>query len=139
MGVLAAILLGVFHGSYFVPLHASHASLFATFVPLTVGMVLTTLALARAQKTPLLYSGQVTLRMLLGGLLLGAGNYTALFTMQLLGVAQGYPLTQLAIVVNTLWGILLFKEVTSTKRTFVVVTGIVIALFGAILLNAARS
>jgi glucose uptake protein GlcU len=139
LGILAAVLLGVCHGSYFVPLHASHMSLFVTFVPLTIGMVGTSYLLTRGQRTPLIYSWQATLRMILGGLLLGAGNYTTLFTLQMLGVAQGYPLTRLGIVVNTLWGILLFKEVTSTKGTLLIAVGIAMALAGAILLNVARS
>jgi glucose uptake protein len=137
-GILAATLLGIFHGTFFVPLHASKLSLFVTFVPLTLGMVTTSYLLARIQKTPLTYSWQAILRMISGGLILGTGNYMALLTVQILGVAQGYPLTQLGIVVNTLWGILLFKEVTSTKGRVLVLIGIVIALGGAFLLNVAR-
>jgi glucose uptake protein GlcU len=101
-------------------------------------MVLATGILAWKQKVPFKYPAEVTFRMLLGGFLLGGGNYMALVTTHLLGVAQGYPLTQLAIILNTLWGMLVFKEVTSRKSKLLIVIGIVTALIGAIVLNWAR-
>ena len=76
--------------------------------------------------------------MILAGLILGGGNHTALLTIKYLGVAQGYPLTQLGIIVNTLWGALVFKEVTTKKGKILIALGVTIALVGAIILNSAR-
>lgn len=138
MGVVCALALGICHGSYFVPLRASAYSIFTTFVPLSVGMVVVTLCVAVATKVKLLYDRVSLCRMMATGIILCSGNYTALFTLERLGVSLGYPLTQLGIVVNTLWGMFLFKEV-ATKRGYLLVSiGVAITLAGAILLNCAR-
>jgi glucose uptake protein len=139
LGIIAALTLGFFHGSYFVPLHASHLSIFVTFVPLSIGMVLATGLLAMIQKQKFIYDKVSTARMLLAGLLLGTANYTALLTIQYIGVSQGYPLVQLGIVVNTLWGIFLFKEITTTKSKILIAIGIAVSLLGVIILNNAKN
>jgi len=72
-------------------------------------------------------------------LILGAGNYTALLTINILGVSRGYPLTQLAIVVNTIWGICYLKEVTTSKKKLLIIVGIILAIIGAILINSVRN
>lgn len=139
LGIIAALTLGIFHGSYFVPLRASHLSISVTFVPMTIGMVLTTGFLAKIQKQKILYDKLSTGRMIMAGLLLGGGNYAALLTTQHLGVSQGYPLTQLAIIVNTLWGVFVFKEITRTKSKILIAVGIFISLVGILILNKAQN
>jgi glucose uptake protein len=138
VGILAALILGIFHGSYFVPLRASNLSIFVTFLPLTIGMVITTAILAKIQHVKFIYDKFSTLRMILAGLLLGGGNYLALLTVQSIGVAQGYPLTQLGIIVNTLWGVFVFKEITGIKSKIIIAVGILLAIIGAVVLNQAR-
>lgn len=76
--------------------------------------------------------------MISAGIILGAGNYAALLTIQSLGVAQGYPLTQLGIIINTLWGVLYFKEVTSQKTIILITISIFLALVGIFVLNKAH-
>ena len=138
LGVLCALSLGVFHGSYFVPLHASEFTIFTTFIPLSVGMVLVTFFVAIIAKSEFFYGRVSMFRMIAAGMILCSGNYTALLTLKYLGVSLGYPLTEVGIVVNTLWGILLFKEVV-TKRGYAFVSiGVAITIFGAVLLNFAR-
>jgi glucose uptake protein len=138
IGVLSALCLGVFHGSYFVPLYSSKFSIFTTFIPLSVGMVLVTFAVVRVKKGAFFSDPLSLFRMLVAGMILCSGNYTALLTLKYLGVSLGYPLTQFGIVVNTLWGTLLFKEVV-TKRGYAFVSiGVAITIVGAILLNFAR-
>ena len=138
IGILAALLLGVLHGSYFIPLRVSNLPIFVTFLPLTIGMIIATSFAVFTKKLPVRYDLTSTFRMILSGLILGAGNYTALLTIQYLGVSQGYPLTQLAIIVNTLWGILFFKEVTTLKGKIVIAVGVILAIIGAIILNSAK-
>lgn len=137
-GIIASLIIGVFHGSFFVPMRFTSLSSSAALLPMSLGLVATTLVVSYFQKLKLNQGLKANSRMLLGGLILGVGNLTALITIQLLGVAQGFPLTQLAIVVNTLWGVFVFKEVTSAKGKILIAIGIALALTGAILLNAAR-
>lgn len=138
LGIIASLIIGVCHGSFFVPMSLSSLQPNVALLPLSLGMVATTAVVSLAQKTKLNYGKSETLRMISGGLFLGFGNLTAFIAIKLLGVSRGFPLTQLAIVVNTLWGVLYFKEVTTTKGKVMISLGIILALVGAILLNAAR-
>ncbi len=138
VGILASIALGVTHGSFFVPLRTSSLPIFVTFLPLTIGMFGIVLLIIILQKVKIRYDVVSTARMILAGFLLGSGNYTALLTIKYLGVAQGYPLTQLGIIVNALWGTLVFKEVTTLRGRILVAIGIAIAIVGAVILNLAR-
>lgn len=138
LGFLASLGIGIIHGSFFVPLQMSSLSIFVSFVPLTIGMVVMMLILILLKKVKIFYDFTSMVRMILAGLILGGGNYTALLTIQNLGVSQGYPLTQLGIIVNALWGVLVFKEVATVKGRMLIVLSIAIALSGALLLNFAR-
>jgi glucose uptake protein GlcU len=137
-GIIASVTLGLIHGSFFIPLRTSDLPIFVTFLPLTLGMIITTSFIVWVRKLKIDYDLFSTSRMILAGLILGGGNYTALLTIQHLGVTQGYPLTQLGIIVNTLWGAFLFREVTTRRAKVLIATSITIAIIGAILLNSAR-
>lgn len=138
VGILLSLILGVIHGSFFIPLQLSNLPITVSFFPMTIGMILVTTSAIIREKLKIKYSLGEILRMMSGGLILGGGNYTALLTIQALGVSQGYPLTQLAIVVNTLWGVFVFKEATNVRAKIFIGIGIVFAIIGAILLNNAR-
>ena len=137
-GVLTALGIGLLHGSVFVPLNASNLPFFVTFLPFCLGMVVLTALIMAINKLNLKYDRFTVFRMMSGGLILGSGNYLALLTIKHLGYANGFALTQLSIVVNTLWGALVFKEVTSTKGKILIAIGVAIALAGAFILNSAR-
>jgi len=47
-------------------------------------------------------------------------------------------LTQLGIIVNTLWGALVFREVTTFRGKVFIAAGVIVAIIGAIFLNSAR-
>lgn len=138
LGILASVSIGIIHGSFFVPLKTSNLPIFVTFLPMTIGMVLTMIFISLFKKVRLNYDVVSVGRMMLAGIILGAGNYTALLTTQYLGVSQGYPLTQLGIIVNALWGTLVFKEITTLRGKMLIAVAIIVALLGAIILNFAR-
>ncbi|RMG41460.1 MAG: hypothetical protein D6719_08565 [Candidatus Dadabacteria bacterium] len=135
VGIASAIALGLAHGSYFIPLHESNYSIFATFLPLSVGMIVITCFYAKLTKSQINHGAIANLRMLSAGALLGGGNYMALLTIDYLGVALGYPLTQLGIVINTLWGIFYFGEVQTRKSMVYISVGIFLIIMGALLMS----
>merc|ERR1712039_1167824 len=49
---------------------------------------------------------------LLTGAFWGMGNFSAMFATTYLGQTIGFPLTQACIIVNGLWGILYYKEIS---------------------------
>lgn len=137
-GILTALGIGLLHGSVFVPLNASQLPFFVTFLPFCTGMVVVTSLIVLINKLNLKYDLFTVFRMMSGGFILGSGNYLALLTIKHLGYANGFALTQLSIVVNTLWGALVFKEVTSTRGKILITAGVAVALIGAFILNSAR-
>lgn len=138
VGVFSAVALGVAHGSYFIPLHASQYSIFATFLPLSIGMTTVTYSYARVVRSQLNHGFGLNLRMLSAGVILGGGNYMALLTLDHLGVTLGYPLTQFGIVINTLWGVFYFREVQSKKSLIYLSIGIFFVVMGALLMSIVR-
>lgn len=138
-GYVLAVTLGVCHGSFFVPLQDSDLPIQVTFLPLTIGMVATMAVVVWLSGLRVRYDVVAIGRMTAAGVILGAGNYLALATVTALGVAVGYPLTQLGIVVNTLWGVFAFREVTTSAGKRLILLGVVLAIFGATLANMART
>jgi glucose uptake protein GlcU len=139
VGIIAALVLGILHGSYFVPLHSSTFSVIVTYLPVSVGMVLLTFAVGAFSRLGFFHDPLSMARMVVAGIIQAGGNYMALLTISYLGVSLGYPLTQCAIVVATLWGTLFFKEVTTLRGKRFVFSGVTIVLVGAVLLNFART
>lgn len=138
LGIIASFAIGLCHGSFFVPLSYTSLPSNVALLPLSISMVTTTALVNLFGKTKINYNLKTIFRMISAGLILGFGNYTAFITIKLLGLSRGFPLTQLAIVINTLWGVLFFKEVTTEKGKIVIGIGILLALAGAVLLNSAR-
>lgn len=137
-GLLAALVIGIFSGSFFVPMRLSPLPPAVSFLPMSIGTVLLTSFLLLIKKQKVLYDTSTTARMILAGIILGGGNFMSLLTIQKLGVAQGFPLTQMALIVNTLWGVFFFKEVATTRGKLFIALSIVIAIVGILTLNSAR-
>lgn len=137
-GVLASVGIGLLHGSVLVPLNASNLPFSTTLLPFALGTVIFNTLVVLFNKLNLRYDLITIGRMVSGGLILGTGNYLALLAIKNLGYANGFALTQLAIIINTLWGVLVFKEVTTKKGKTLIVVGVIVALVGAFILNSAR-
>jgi glucose uptake protein len=71
----------------------------------------------------------------LSGLLWGVGNVCMLFTVQQLGLAVGFSLSQMGIIISTLGGIFFLGEKKSKKEFKYVVFGCLLVIFGGILLG----
>lgn len=139
-GYLYAIVVGIAHGSFYVPLHGSDLPVQATFFPLALGMVMTTLLIAMLSRVRLRYPLTTTARMTLAGIILAGGNYLAVgATVTAYGVALGYPLTQLAIVVSALWGVLVFREVTTRRGRVLIAVSVMLAVTSALLVSVANA
>ena len=68
------------------------------------------------------------------GLLWNVGNYCSIYATLYLGLTVGFPLTQLALVVSGLWGIIAFKEIGGIRTLSVWTISVTVLLAGAALL-----
>ena len=71
----------------------------------------------------------------LSGLLWGIGNVCMLITVQQIGLAVGFSLSQRGIIISTLGGIFLLGEKKTKKEFKYVVFGCLLVIFGGILLG----
>jgi len=62
-------------------------------------------------------------------------SLTSIYATKYLGFSIGFPLTQLALVVAALWGILYFKEITNKFQIIAYVIACAIILAGAFILG----
>mmetsp|Transcript_30847 Transcript_30847/g.98375 ORF Transcript_30847/g.98375 Transcript_30847/m.98375 type:complete len:406 (-) Transcript_30847:112-1329(-) len=86
-----------------------------------------------SRQFPEFHFAAVSLPGLLTGLFWGMGNFNAMFATVYLGQTIGYPLTQLCLIINGLWGILYFKEVSGALPISLFVLASVIIIGGAAL------
>eukprot|EP00294_Goniomonas_avonlea_P008851 CAMPEP_0114559904 /NCGR_PEP_ID=MMETSP0114-20121206/11171_1 /TAXON_ID=31324 /ORGANISM="Goniomonas sp, Strain m" /LENGTH=407 /DNA_ID=CAMNT_0001745407 /DNA_START=8 /DNA_END=1231 /DNA_ORIENTATION=- len=92
------------------------------------------------QRPPQWHLRDTMLPCLLSGIMWGAGNIGSItVTLSTLGLSIGFPLTQSALLVAGLWGILYYKEVHSKMRIvrffvsalLLLASAVVLALYGA--------
>jgi len=126
-GYILAISAGILWGAIFVPLKLA-ATLESTYFSMSftifmIGMIL--MIAARQFRTKETVVGTVA------GVIWNAANLTSFIAIASLGLAIGYPLTQLAILIAVLWGLLYFKEVTQKKSSMAIYAGAAAVLIGS--------
>jgi glucose uptake protein len=72
------------------------------------------------------------------GLLWNVANLSSFLAVDSLGYAVGFPLTQMALVVSILWGILLFREAPTRAHKVRLAVAALFLLTGAALLALGR-
>ena len=126
-GYILAIVAGLLWGAVFVPLKLA-STLESTFFSMAFGVFAFSIAL-------LLAARKFMLRETVIGAVAGAGwnaaNLTSFIAIASLGLAIGYPLTQVAILISVFWGLLYFKEVAQKKSSWAIYGGAAAILIGA--------
>lgn len=131
-GFKALIYSTIGYGSYTILINAAHQDPWAIILPQSVGMVLGA-CLFTLRKEPL-WSKAATKNML-SGLLWGLGNICMLLTMQKLGLAISFSLSQMGIIISTLGGIFILGEHKTKKELRYVVAGCLFVILGGIILG----
>jgi len=126
-GYILAISAGLLWGAIFVPLKLAEtleSTYFSmTFTIFIIGIIL--MIASRRFRTKDAAAGTVA------GVVWNAANLTSFIAIASLGLAIGYPLTQLAILIAVLWGLLYFKEVTQKKSNLAIYAGVAVVLIGS--------
>jgi len=144
IGLFAAIALGIPNGSNLVPMALAPADAqginYIISFGLGVGAVTPILFLfwflVIQRKLPVFnFPAPVVNWALLAGLLWNFGNFSSIYATNYLGFSIGFPLTQLALVVAALWGILFYKEITNRFQIIAYIISCLIIVGGAFLLG----
>jgi len=142
IGLICALVLGIFNGSMMVPLHFTpdNAKGINYIVSFGIGVLIVTpvcfvLYFVLRCKKPEFHLRVALIPGLITGLIWNVGNFCSIYATLYLGLTIGYPLTQLALVVSGLWGLLVFKELRGAIVILVWISSLIVLLSGAALLS----
>ncbi len=115
-----------------------------SFFPQACGFLLTGLIVTLPKLSPGLgpsttQFSRTTTKMLIPGMMWGLGIVLMQYSQVNVGVAVGFTLSQLGVVISTFGGILILKERRTKKEMKVVIIGVILLIVGAILLGVAKS
>lgn len=134
-GIFLAIFSGSLFGSQLMPLKLGHLSTSEFFFSMSLGILLFGVGFLIFKKVKI--KNEAIISSLLSGVLWNIGNLLSIFTVSLVGLAKGFPLTQSSVLIAVCWGLFYFKEITSPKNKLRILIGTVILLTGVIVLGLA--
>lgn len=134
-GMIFAIIAGIIFGSQLVPLKLSKSAAISYIMPMSFGILIGGLMISLLKK-PKIAKGMV-LSGSLSGIMWEIANIGSFFAVTNLGLAVGQPLTQMALFISVLWGILYFKEIRDKNKIFKLIAASILLFVGSILLSFA--
>jgi glucose uptake protein len=136
LGLFLSILAGLIFGLYGVPFRLSEVAAGDFVFSVSLGIFFTSTSIYLLKFSP--PKKEYVLPAMIAGGMWNLGNFSSFFAISALGLTLGYPLTQLAMFVNILWGVMYFKEIKSRKAITKIVLGSVLLFGGAILLSLSK-
>lgn len=130
-GLRALLFSTVGYGLYTITITWAGLDPIAIILPQSIGMLLGASFFA-LKKTRI---DRSVFKNMLSGLLWGIGNICMLLTVQNIGLAIGFSLSQMGIIISTLGGIFLLGEHKTKKEMMYVVTGCLLIIFGGLVLG----
>ncbi|MGM0214746.1 GRP family sugar transporter [Enterococcus sp. AZ109] len=130
-GMRALILSTIGYASYTIIITWAGLNPLAVIFPQSIGMLLGA-GLFAFGKTSF---DKYVWRNMLSGLLWGVGNICMLLTVQSIGLAIGFSLSQMGIIISTLGGIFLLGEHKTKKEMVFVVVGCLLIIAGGFVLG----
>ena len=106
----------------------------AAILPQAIGMVAASLILSMKHKP----FNKYAVRNILAGIMWAIGNIGLLLANPKVGVAVGFSLSQMGIVISTLGGIFLLGEKKSKKQLVLVISGCVLIIAGGVVLGITK-
>ncbi len=132
-GLLAGALAGLIWGSQLVPLKVGNVATQDFFFPVCLGIFISGLLIFVINKDK--FNKGVVGLSLLSGVVWNIGNLLSIFSISLIGLSKGLPITQSASLVAVLWGLFYFKEITKRRQKIQVLIGAIILIGGVVTLG----
>lgn len=131
-GIFFACLAGLIFGSYLVPFKLSGLDPLSFLFPMSLGIMVGGF-IPFFIKIPKIEK-DIFLPGLISGVIWNTANVSSFFAVSYLGIAIGFPLTQMALFVSVLWGVFYFKEIKEKTKIFKLTIAAVLLFTGAVLL-----
>lgn len=130
-GLLDLIISSIFWIAYAVIPRMFNLNSWDMVLPQATGMVVSMLCIGGIKRDRHLF-GKKTWQNLLTGICYAAGNITLMLSEQMNGVALGFTISQLNVVVSTLGALLILHEHKTKKELAFTLVGLVLVVAGAI-------
>ncbi len=131
-----AALAGILFGTQYTPFRLSGLTSQEYIFPMSLGIFITGIIILLLKLKGLRFDNFKN--GITSGILWSLGNLAGVFAVATLGLAIGFPLTQLSILVATSWGLFYFREIKEKSKILRVLVGAIIIVLGAIFLAFAR-
>jgi glucose uptake protein GlcU len=131
-GIATGATSGLVFGAIFVPVKLGNVSSQDFLFSMALGILIGA-AVLFAVKVRRTIRGEI-FGSVSSGVVWGIANFAGLNAVALLGLAVGFPLTQLALLVSVAWGLLYFKEIKGKDKILKIVVGAIVLIAGAFLL-----
>ncbi|EQF23190.1 sugar transport family protein [Clostridioides difficile CD160] len=103
-------------------------------LPQSVGMLITSFIIVKYFSKEIVYKKNVSFN-LITGVLWSIANLGMFITTNALGVTISFSISQSCVIVSTLGGIIFFKEKKNKKEWFSISLGIILIMFGVLILS----
>lgn len=130
---------GIIFGTYFLPVHFSGVDTLDIVAPLGVGIAIGALILWAVMKPKPMAAWSHGWISVGCGIAWNVASIASLYAAKILGLAIGFPLTQLALLVSIAWGVFVFGEAQSRSAKISITIAAVFLLSGAVFLGMAKS
>jgi glucose uptake protein len=138
-GLILAFISGIMFSFHILPIRFAQADPLAIILPMTFGMCSTAwilvILIEKEVKTTLL----AIKRSMFSGSIWLIGNYLDFFAIGMIGLAKGFSLGQLLVLVSTLWSVFYFREFMKKRSILLLMISAVIIILGAVLLAFAKT
>lgn len=135
-GILYATIAALCFGSQLVPFKLSGLSTGEFFFSMSLGVLIAgwVIFFIKFKKidTPFMYRG------LISGGVWSLGNLFSMLAVASLGLAVGFPLTQLSVFFGVMWGVFYFKEIGAKRNISKIIGGTLLLFIGSILLTLTK-
>ena len=132
-GIVLAIIAGLIFGSYLVLLKISALEPIKFLFSMSLGILIGGFIIYFIKRPKI--KKKVIIPGLFSGVIWNIANFASLFVVLNLGIAIGFPLTQTALFISILWGVIYFKEIKEKEKINRLIFSAIILFMGAILMG----
>ncbi|MBF2481818.1 GRP family sugar transporter [Listeria seeligeri] len=136
-GLITLVISSVGYVGYVVITQWFNISGWDAILPQAVGMVVAGL-LFSIKSSEKRFTKQTWLNMI-PGVMWATGNLALLFSNKLVGIATGFSLSQMGVVISTIGGILFLGEKKTKKELVLVIFGVILVIIGGTMIGIAKS
>ncbi|MBC2345188.1 glucose transporter GlcU [Listeria welshimeri] len=136
-GIITLLISSVGYVGYVVITRWFDISGWDAILPQAIGMVIAGL-LFSIKSEEKRFTKKTWLNMI-PGIMWATGNLALLFSNKLVGIATGFSLSQMGVVISTIGGILFLGEKKTKKELILVIIGVILVIIGGTMIGIAKS